>query len=381
MLPQNQNKSAYTAPAKAPNTKTTNSRPGPAPQSGPAHPYRSVPETRFIPIDQRPAALPVKPSEQTGETGRAKPAPKVQTPIQTTVDSEDVLEKLLSTKCPMTGITLHEFLGVSPTLQDLLRKLLTRKREIDDNFGKVLRVALLTEAYQRKELGYAQGLRPKPGHADEPADPVQVNWAALENEVITTTVELPSCAHSKVPVGSYVQIDARLEVYQSLPEKGRSDVIFAGEPSATLRTVWPNINNNGPDESILDSGSQIISMSKDCARDRGASYDPTVTIRMQSANNQVNSTLGLARNIPFDFAGITVYLQCHISDTGAFRVLLGRPFDTLCESVYTNDRNGNQEVTITCPNTGNKVTMHTYARGVIPEHVRSHPGFPDASAN
>ena len=99
----------------------------------------------------------------------------------------------------MTGITLREFLGVSPTLQDLLRKLLTRKREIDDNFGKVLRVALLTEAYQRKELGYAQGLRPKPGQADEPADPVQVNWAALKNEVITTTVELPSCAHSKVP--------------------------------------------------------------------------------------------------------------------------------------------------------------------------------------
>ncbi|KAI5823349.1 hypothetical protein K523DRAFT_344509 [Schizophyllum commune Tattone D] len=367
-LPQNKNKSAYTAPAKPPNAKTTNSRPGPAPQTGPAHPYRSVPETRFIPIDQRPAALPVKPSEAPGEAGRAKPAAKVQAPIQTSVDSADVLEKLLSTKCPTTGITLREFLGVSPTLQDLLRKLLTRKREIDDNFGKVLRVALLTEAYQRKELGYAQGQRPSFDRVDESAGPEQVNWAELENEVITTTVELPSCAHSKVPIGSYVQIDARLEVYQSLPEKGRSDVIFAGEPSATLRTVWPNINNNGPDESILDSGSQIVSMSKDCARDRGASYDPTVTIRMQSANNQVNSTLGLARNIPFDFAGITVYLQCHISDTGAFRVLLGRPFDTLCESTYTNDRHGNQEVTITCPNTGNKVTMHTYARGVIPEH-------------
>lgn len=380
-MPHNKNKSAYTAPAKAPNTKTTNSRPGPAPQTGPAHPYRSVPETRFIPIDQRPTALPVKPSEAPGEAGRAKPAAKVQAPIQTSVDSADVLEKLLSTKCPMTGITLREFLGVSPTLQDLLRKLLTRKRDIDDNFGKVLRVALLTEAYQRKELGYAQGQRPNFDQCDESVGPEQVDWATLENEVITTTVELPSCAHSKVPIGSYVQIDARLEVYQSLPEKGRSDVIFAGEPSATLRTVWPNINNNGPDESILDSGSQIVSMSKDCARDRGASYDPTVTIRMQSANNQVNSTLGLARNIPFDFAGITVYLQCHISDTGAFRVLLGRPFDTLCESTYTNDRHGNQEVTITCPNTGNKVTMHTYARGVIPEHVRSHPGFPDASAN
>uniref|UniRef100_D8QJM9 Integrase zinc-binding domain-containing protein n=2 Tax=Schizophyllum commune (strain H4-8 / FGSC 9210) TaxID=578458 RepID=D8QJM9_SCHCM len=95
-------------------------------------------------------------------------------------------------------------------------------------------------------------------------------------------------------------------------------------------------------------------MSKDCARAKGAAYDPTVKIRMQSANNQINETLGLARNIPFDFAGTTIYLQCHVSDTAAFRILLGRPFDTLCESVVSNDRFGNQEVTITCPNTGNK---------------------------
>ncbi|KAI5823059.1 hypothetical protein K523DRAFT_255846 [Schizophyllum commune Tattone D] len=95
-------------------------------------------------------------------------------------------------------------------------------------------------------------------------------------------------------------------------------------------------------------------MSKDCARAKGAAYDPTVKIRMQSANNQINETLGLARNIPFDFAGTIIYLQCHISDTAAFRILLGRPFDTLCESVVSNDRFGNQEVTITCPNTGNK---------------------------
>uniref|UniRef100_D8PUB2 Uncharacterized protein n=1 Tax=Schizophyllum commune (strain H4-8 / FGSC 9210) TaxID=578458 RepID=D8PUB2_SCHCM len=203
----------------------------------------------------------------------------------------------------------------------------------------------------------------------------------LQNEVITTTVELPSGACGKVPAGSFVQIDSAFEVYQSMNDKEKAGVIFAGEPTANLRTLWPIINKNGADECILDSGSQVVSMSKDCARAKGAAYDPTVKIRMQSANNQINETLGLARNIPFDFAGTIIYLQCHVSDTAAFRILLGRPFDTLCESVVSNDRFGNQEVTITCPNTGNKVTMHTYPRGTVPEHMREQLGFPEASAN
>uniref|UniRef100_D8QG40 Uncharacterized protein n=1 Tax=Schizophyllum commune (strain H4-8 / FGSC 9210) TaxID=578458 RepID=D8QG40_SCHCM len=267
-------------------------------------------------------------------------------------------------------------------LQDLLRKALTRRTEVVENFGQLFYKNLIREAYQTKQLDYSNGIRPNLDAASDSTEPVvPVDWKALRNELITTTVELPSHHAEKVPIGSFVQVDATLEVYQSLTEREKAGVTFAGDSTGSLRTVWPNVNKNGSDEGILDSGSQIVSMSKDCARDKGASYDPTVTIRMQSANNQINSTLGLARNIPFDFSGITIYLQCHISDTNAFRILLGRPFDMLCESVVSNDRFGNQEVTITCPNTGNKVTMHTYPRGTVPEHVRAEPGFPSASAN
>jgi hypothetical protein len=83
---------------------------------------------------------------------------------------------------------------------------------------------------------------------------------------------------------------------------------------------------------------------------------------MQDVHGGLEETAGLARNVPFQVGEITIYLQLHVQKSAPFEVLIGRPFDVLTESVIKNHSNGNQEVTITDPNTGNKCTMGTYVR-------------------
>lgn len=84
---------------------------------------------------------------------------------------------------------------------------------------------------------------------------------------------------------------------------------------------------------------------------------------MQAANKQYQQTLGLARNVPFKFRGITLYLQVHILKNAPYEVLLGRPFEMLAETIFASKRNGDVEVTITDPYTGKQTTLATHPRG------------------
>jgi hypothetical protein len=54
----------------------------------------------------------------------------------------------------------------------------------------------------------------------------------------------------------------------------------------------------------------------------------------------------------------------------AYKVLLGRPFDIVTESVVKNESDGNQTLTLTDPNTGERCEMHTYERGRVPEILK-----------
>ena len=116
----------------------------------------------------------------------------------------------------------------------------------------------------------------------------------------------------------------------------------------------------------MDNGSQIISMDTRIATGLHLHWDPDVRVHMQSANGTLNSTRGLARNVPFTFGDITVFMQVHIMDDVPYDVLIGRPFDVLCETEIKNAKNGDQFITITDPNTGRKVTIPTYPRGERP---------------
>ena len=77
---------------------------------------------------------------------------------------------------------------------------------------------------------------------------------------------------------------------------------------AHLRVVPVVINDVGEEEVLLDSGSQIVSMTKKVATTNKVSWDPSLSIQMQSANGSLSRTCGLARNVPFTLGGVTVLL-------------------------------------------------------------------------
>src|ERR1700678_4117436 len=97
-------------------------------------------------------------------------------------------------------------------------------------------------------------------------------------------------------------------------------------------------------------------------------YDPSIILNMVSANGNINQSLGLARNVPFQVGSITFYLQVHIIQSPAYDVLLGRPFDILTESIVRNFNNQDQTITISDPNTGRRVTVPTLNRNTKSKH-------------
>jgi hypothetical protein len=170
--------------------------------------------------------------------------------------------------------------------------------------------------------------------------------------------------------GSIVVSDPVLQYLNTLsPGETRKTVIVGGE-SHSLRTLYPLINGAGDVEALLDAGSQIVSMSRAIAVELEVPWDPDITVRMESANKTYENTLGLARNVPFLFGTITAYLQVHVVENAAYKVLLGRPFDVVTESEIKNSRDGSQSVTLTDPNTGERCVMHTHERGKAPSVLK-----------
>ena len=133
--------------------------------------------------------------------------------------------------------------------------------------------------------------------------------------------------------------------------------------SCALQSIVPIVDNKVKVECILDPGCQIIAMSEEVCHELALAYDPSIILNMQSANGTVDPSLGLARNVPFNLAGLTVYMQVHVLQKPAYDILCGRPFDVLTESIVRNYRNEDQTITIHDPNSGQVVTIPTVPQG------------------
>ena len=96
----------------------------------------------------------------------------------------------------------------------------------------------------------------------------------------------------------------------------------------------------------MDSGCQVIMISKAVSHELAIAYDLTFCISMQSANGELDMSLGLTWNVPFKIGPVTFYLQAHVIDSNAYDILLGQPFDILTESVIRNFANKDQTITI-----------------------------------
>ena len=95
-------------------------------------------------------------------------------------------------------------------------------------------------------------------------------------------------------------------------------------------------------------------------------YDPHMHLHMQSANREVDETLGLACNVPILVGDIMLYVQFHIIRNPVYDILLGRPFDILVESIVQNYSNEDQMITIHDLNSGRIAMVPTFLCGTHP---------------
>jgi hypothetical protein len=107
--------------------------------------------------------------------------------------------------------------------------------------------------------------------------------------------------------GSIIVGDPVLQYFESLAEgeTPKEITIPVAELSGLLRCLHPEIKGLII-EAITDCGSQIVSMSEEKVIELRLKWDPSMRILMQAANKQYQQTLGLARNVPFKFRGITL---------------------------------------------------------------------------
>jgi hypothetical protein len=151
--------------------------------------------------------------------------------------------------------------------------------------------------------------------------------------------------------------------------------LVVAKDSHALRSIHVFVNSQETVESIVDPGCQIIAMSEAVCHDLGLTYDPSIRLNMQSANGELDRSLGLAHNVACRIADITLYLQIHVIRSPAYDILLGRPFDVLTESLVKNYVNEDQTITICDPNSGRRATIPTVPRGP-PRHHSFAPPHP-----
>ena len=200
---------------------------------------------------------------------------------------------------------------------------------------------------------------------DEDSPKERTLWAHELPSTMSTFLaqELPADQRENVPDNGIVISDPVVQYHMNLLEGETPKQIVMAEEAQPLRSIYPKINGVREIECVCDSGSQIVSMSEETAKELHLSYNPGIIVYMQSANKTSEPTLGVAENVPFTFGSLTVYLQVHVIRKAAYKVLLGRPFECLMESVTSNHTDGSATITLTHPQTKKRIVMNTHERG------------------
>jgi hypothetical protein len=149
--------------------------------------------------------------------------------------------------------------------------------------------------------------------------------------------------------------------FQEFGDAEEGDGFYVAKESLSIRGINTNIGERFI-HCVTDSGCSIVAMSEATCNQLGIAFDPNRKIPLQSANGEMDFTLGIAKDVPFRFGEITVFLQAHIVPSPAYDILLGRPFDVLTQATVRNFLSGDQHYTITDPNTHKTITIPTIPR-------------------
>ena len=158
--------------------------------------------------------------------------------------------------------------------------------------------------------------------------------AAVHSPTMKTLT--PALSNTKPLPGAIITEDPYEDYLCTALEDHSSNCLTIAKESSALCTILLLINHNQYVESVLNPGSQVIAMSEAVCHALALIYDPHIHLHMQSANCEVDETLGLAHNVPILIGDIMLYVQFHIICNPAYNVLLGQPFDILVESIVQN---------------------------------------------
>ena len=271
-----------------------------------------------------------------------EPGFKNRAPLQLDERAKELVQDALkNTIC----ITSEDLLNVSEPMRQELKKLLMKKR------------------MEKKSVTFAAEVDSEVGTEDDTFEAVETISA---ERLPGATYEILAKDANGMAKGSVVVSDPVMQYLNTLSPGEKPKTVVVAAESQALRSVYPLVNGVGEVESLLDPGSQVVSMSKEVATKLQLPWDPDIIVHMESANKTLERTLGLAKNVPFVFGPITVYLQVHVIRNAAYRVLLGRPFDTITESEVKNSKDGSQSLTLTDLNTGERCVLQTHERGKPP---------------
>ena len=336
-----------TSPAPIPTRETQRNEQSSSSEAEVTHPYADVPDATYAPPVNRNYATVPKPSPPK----KNEPAYKTSPPIYDGKVASNVYDRAMDAQVTLTQ---RELLSLSPEVRAQVREATSNKR-----------VAPGKDA--------PKGINVL---ADDPILPMALDDinSDEEDEPIASTFTNSVMSSSTLPPGALVIPDPYEMYLKSLPAGVVPRTLIASKESSALRSIFPLVDHQQEVESIIDPGSQIIAMAEEICMELGLIYDPTIVLNMQSANGEVDRSLGLARNVPMQIGDITLYVQIHIIRKPAYDILLGRPFDILTESVVRNFANEDQTLTIRDPNSGRRGTIPTMPRG-RPRHSLKQQNF------
>ncbi|KAG2019713.1 hypothetical protein CC2G_005126 [Coprinopsis cinerea AmutBmut pab1-1] len=317
--------------------------------------------------------------EPLPEIDRRGPAYNKRAPVEQNGAAKAIVNELLEVTVP---VNIKSLMGVSPEAREYLKNLLTRKRvptrevpipretEVfkrffdDPHEVKRLHVGLQWVENSEEAMAKAEAV------VEQRALAEKQNRDYKEASTLRPAVRTIAEKGDEKPLGS-ITISDPVEQYMIELGTEAKPVIVKAEESSSLRVIYPEINGAMKEESLLDGGSTICSMHEQAAKDHGLTWDPAVTVWMSSADKGLKKSLGLARDVPFVFGEVRVYLQIHVLPDVGYRILLGRPFEMIAETLTKNNRDGSQTITLTDPQNGKVVRLNTYPRGEPPPELKA----------
>ncbi|ETW78884.1 hypothetical protein HETIRDRAFT_453439 [Heterobasidion irregulare TC 32-1] len=253
------------------------------------------------------------------------PAYKTTAPIYDEKVAAEVYNRAMATQVTLTQ---RELLSLSAEVRSQVREAMSARRSPAKDASNV------RTFYQDAELPYAiNDLEP-------PTRPTVSSFVNVLHQPETP------------PPGAIIIPDMYETYLKNLQPGQVPQPLIVAKESSALRSIVPLVDHQQEVECVIDPGSQVIAMSEGICNELVLIYDPEIILNMQSANGEIDRSLGLARNVPFLIGDITLYLQVHIIRNPTYNVLLGRPFDILTESIVKNYSNEDQTITISDPNTG-----------------------------